>query len=105
MTEKHPFSSIPLWVWTFILPFLLVSCNEDDAPFEGIECKTFESLLYSKDITMAQTVDDVIADYGVTDDLLAPFEKEMALVHSLNIKYTVYAITYKTIDPNGNPVS
>ena len=89
--------------FVFFLAVGWTSCSQDEVPSAPTEESTglFDQLLYSEELTLGETIDAVLQQYGVTEDDLGAYKPILDLVKSININYDVHAITYHTLTPDG----
>lgn len=99
------FHRAALSVSVLLLLATFSSCNDQygDELYDDIQFEKFDKVLYNKTITLKSTMRDVIRQYEITDEMLAPYRKELELLERLNIKYEVHAVSYHTVTPQGTP--
>ena len=83
---------------------LFIACSENENFVKGTQYEKFDKVLYEKTITLRETLQDVLLQYGISDEMLEPYKSVLTILYGLDIKYKVYAVTYHTITPQGNQI-
>ena len=92
-------------LWIFLLSAAALLCSCESCNPEPLEYKTFEELLFVRKVDFQTMIDDVMAQYGESAGKFDEFEALLEEGRPLAKDYTLYGITYKTTDHNGDPVS
>ena len=82
----------------------LGACSDEEIPIEELQYEKFDGILYEKTITLRETMQDVLRQYEITDEMLKPYEGVLKVLFGLDVRYKVYAITYHTVTPQGSPI-
>lgn len=93
----------------FFITFVLLgwtSCDSSNSPFptDNIEPGTLGEVLYTKNITLEETIDAVFQKYGISDEMLGSYKPIVDMIKAFDIHYDASAITYRTTTPNGQSV-
>ncbi len=85
-----------------LLPFLLLSCRYKDP--ELLEYKVFDSLIFERKMTFDDMISDVMDQYGEHSSAYGELAELLEEGRQAAEDYTVYGITYNSLDHEGKPV-
>ena len=88
--------------WLLLLPLLAGSCRYEDP--EPLVCEVFEDLLFERKVDFDAMLSDMRHHYGETTGTFEGFEEAVKDARLIAEDFTVYGISYRTVDHQGRPV-